>query len=283
METVQQIIHRRRSVRTYSGEEIETEKLAHIQDMLSSPMQGPFGNEVKFVLFDISQLSNKEAKKLGTYGIIKGARHFVAGSVQDAEGAVEDFGYCMEKLILELTRMNLGTCWLAGTFRRKNFADKIGMAAEELLPAVTPFGYIKDNRSIIDRSLQYMAKSRARKPFSEIFFHGDLNSPLDESEAGEYRDALEAVRVGPSASNKQPWVIIKERGGNIFHFFLRRTPGYVVKLGKIKIQNLDLGVAMCHFELVTAENGQNGEWIFNAPAPDIETGEMEYIATWRKA
>jgi hypothetical protein len=32
--------------------------------------------------------------------------------------------------------------------------------------------------------------------------------------------------VSRSASNKQPWQIIKGKGQDAFHFYLKRTPGY---------------------------------------------------------
>jgi len=59
------------------------------------------------------------------------------------------------------------------------------------------------------------------------------------------------VRIAPSASNKQPWRIVKIEGA--WHFFLERTKGYgdgiIFKLLKLAdIQRLDMGIAMCHFE-----------------------------------
>lgn len=35
--------------------------------------------------------------------------------------------------------------------------------------------------------------------------------PLEKEEAGNYEAALEMVRIAPSASNKQPWRILKKR------------------------------------------------------------------------
>jgi len=282
MTSMLEAIHRRQSVRTYLEQDIEPHKLENIEEIISSPefKRGPFGNEVNFVLFDMANLSEKEAKRLGTYGIIKGARYYIAGSMQEAEGIEEDFGYCMEKVILELTRMGLGTCWLAGTFRRKNFAARLGLQEGEILPAITPFGYPRDDRSIIEKTMRFFAKSRERKPWGEMFFVGDTSTSLDEKNAGYYAPVLEAVRVGPSASNKQPWVIIKEMNEEKFHLYLRRTPGYIVRLGKIKLQNLDLGIAMCHFELAAAEKKLPGQWLLGDAPPDKDTGDMEYIATW---
>ncbi len=282
METMAEMIEKRRSERTYQETKLEAETLAGVNDLLSSYTRGPFGNEVRFILLDLEQMEENEAKKLGTYGVIKGADLFIAGIVKEAEKAMEDFGYCMENVILRLTGMGLGTCWLAGTFKRKNFAQKIGLAEDELLPAVTPIGYIKDTRSWIERVMRFLAGARNRKPWEEMFFRGDFQTPLNKKMAGDYAPAVEAVRLGPSASNKQPWIILKEPDKNFFHFFLKRSGGYLVSGGKIEIQNIDMGIAMCHFENVAMESGKKGNWILSEAPPVAENNNIEYIATWQE-
>ncbi len=86
---------------------------------------------------------------------------------------------------------------------------------------------------------------------------------------------LECVRIGPSASNKQPWRIV--RNGDAFHFYLSRTPRYEM-IKNIKLQNIDMGIAMCHFELSARELGLDGGW--KVRDPGIPAGDREYIATW---
>lgn len=275
------VIKERRSVRTYDGQPLPDETLKKILSYMHSGNRGPFGNKVRFELLNFEHMGDTEAKPLGTYGIIKGANVYIAGAVNHTDKAMEDFGYCMEKIILGITNMGLGTCWMAGTFKRSNFAKKIKLAENELLPAVTPVGYIKEKLSFVDRSMRYMAGSKNRKSWNNLFFSGDINTPLDRKSAGEYVNLIEAVRLGPSGSNKQPWRIIKEREGNVFHFYLKRTRGYGLALGKIKIQNIDMGIAMCHFELVADESGKTGRWAVSDPG--INSGDMEYIVTWSES
>lgn len=272
------VIKERRSVRTYDGRAIEEETIKKILNCMHSASRGPFGNKVRYELLNFEHMGDTEAKPLGTYGIIKGANLYIAGVAEDNDRAMEDFGFCMEKLILGITNLGLGTCWMAGTFKRNNFARKVNLTGNELLPAVTPVGYGMEKRSFIDRSMRFMAGSKNRKNWQELFFLNDINTPLDKKGAGDYGNMLEAVRLGPSGSNKQPWRIIKEKDRNVFHFYLKRTRGYGIALGKIKIQNIDMGIAMCHFELVADELGKKGRWVENAS--EMETGDMEYIVTW---
>lgn len=56
-----------------------------------------------------------------------------------------------------------------------------------------------------------------RKEWSELFFNESLSSPITKEEAKDMAFALEMVRLGPSASNKQPWRIVRKDGN--WHFF----------------------------------------------------------------
>jgi hypothetical protein len=91
------------------------------------------------------------------------------------------------------------------------------------------------------------------------------------------------VRIAPSASNKQPWRVVKD--GQYWHFYLQRTPGYrrdplKILLDLCDLQRLDMGIALCHFELTARELGLAGHWAFDAPSIPIPGPRTEYIASW---
>ena len=125
-----------------------------------------------------------------------------------------------------------------------------------------------------------------RFPPAELFFAGEFGRPLGPGTDG-YGEALEAVRMGPSATNKQPWRIV--RRGDDWHFYLLRTRGYgkgspFFKLLRIAdLQRVDLGIAMCHFELVARECGRDGRWVVEDPGLTLPGPGIEYTATWRAA
>lgn len=269
-------INRRTSCRTYSDRPIEPDKIKVLKTFLKANTASPFGSEIRFELLDFTEMELTGTRTPGTYGVIKGAGYFMAGAVQHRPNAMEDFGYGMEKNILKATSLGLGTCWLGGTFSRSGFAEMMHLADAELLPAISPVGYSSDGRSLIDRFFRFSAGSNRRMPWYELFFDGNINNPLLQESAGPYATPLACVRIGPSASNLQPWRIIKNN--KLFHFYLQRKPGYKAIFGPIKLQNIDMGIAMCHFELSAAELGLQGHWRIDDPR--IQAGEMEYIATW---
>ena len=249
-------IRQRISCRSFDGRPLDDRTREQLRAFFRENTRGPFGNALRFELIDLTEMERAELKSLGTYGVIKGASLFIAGAVVKGARAMEDFGYGMERNILFATKLGLGTCWLGGTLNRAGFARKIGLSAEEFMPAITPVGYPAEKRSLTDRAFRFMAKSDKRKPWQELFFDEQPGNPLVKENAGAFGPALESVRIGPSASNRQPWRVICE--GASCHFFLVRTPGYDKMLGEIRLQEVDMGIALCHFELAAAELGIAG-------------------------
>jgi hypothetical protein len=91
------------------------------------------------------------------------------------------------------------------------------------------------------------------------------------------------VRWAPSASNKQPWRIVKD--GNLWHFYLQRTrsypPSLASKLLKIAdLQRVDMGIAMCHFDLTAKELGLIGKWTIQELAIEKPDELTEYTLSW---
>jgi hypothetical protein len=46
------------------------------------------------------------------------------------------------------------------------------------------------------------------------------------------------------------------------------------------MQRLDLGIAMCHFELTAREQGLKGHWMVSEPKLEKPDALTEYTATW---
>jgi nitroreductase len=211
--------------------------------------------------------------------MIKGASLYLAGAVKKSTYAMEDYGYCMEAAILKAAELGISTCWLGGTFSRSNFAKLINLAADEVIPAVTPLGYPGDKSTLLAGLLGMARGNRSRKAFEELFFDSDFNTPLDAGGLdAKYRAALESVRLAPSASNKQPWRIIRDEDKKTWHFYLNEDKLYNNVIKDIKLQNVDMGISICHFDMTVKELGLNGSW--KAMKPGQSSGRLEYITSW---
>lgn len=283
---IAELIKGRYSCRAYQDRPIDGERQRRLSDFLASNRTGPLGGRARFALLAATDQERQSLKGLGTYGLIKGASGFLVGAAEQAPRNLEDYGYLMEHAVLFATDLGLGTCWLGGTFSKSNFAKKIGVTPGEVMPAVAAVGYIAEGNKSRDW-IRRRAGSDLRLPWESLFFDEGFGKPLAREQAGPYAEPLEAVRLAPSASNKQPWRIVRVK--DVWHFYLQRTKGYgkgslVFRLLHLAdLQRVDMGIAMCNFELTAREIGVEGRWIIDKP--DIETPDetMEYTVSWKAA
>lgn len=280
---VTELIRRRFSCRQFAAQPIAADKLRELQTFIDALPPGPFGNRPRFGLTAATQSDNAALRGLGTYGFIRGATGFIIGASESGENHLEDFGYLMEWLILRATGLNLGTCWLGGTFTKSSFARKIDLQTYETIPAATAMGEFTSPEQARRGLVSNLAGAARRLPWQALFFDGDFSRPLDPSSAGQYATPLEMVRIAPSASNKQPWRVLRD--GPNWHFYLQRTPGYradplKILLGLCDLQRLDMGIALCHFELTARENGLAGRWRIDHARESSPGAQTRYTATW---
>lgn len=274
-EPIAELISHRKSVRTYSNMPVAEEVRAKISEFASG-LQGPFGVKTRLVLLDKAKERTDEKVRLGTYGVISGAGLFMAGVVEKKERAMEELGYVLEEAILYMTHFGLGTCWLGGTFGRGEFSKAAAVQDNEYIPIVTPVGYASSLRTPIDILFKQPWR-KERRDWKELFYRDTFVTPLTAGEAGEYAGPLEMVRLAPSASNRQPWRVVKT--DRDYHFYLAHTPGYDRLFG-FDIQKIDMGIAMCHFALAAKEAGLAGKWETADPGL-VKEGPVEYIVSWK--
>lgn len=280
---ISELVKRRFSCRTYQKINIDATKRSLLADFAASVPVGPLGSWARFKLVSATQRDYYALRGLGTYGFIKGATGFIIGAIDRDTKGLEDFGYLLEGVILYATDLGLGTCWLGGTFTKSSFARKIEAEEHEIVPAVASVGYIAKEPRRIERLLRGRRGPERRLPWERLFFDGSFGDPLAPNDIDGYQHVLEMVRWAPSASNQQPWRIIRQ--GVNWHFYLQRSPGYrenllVKYLTVADLQRIDMGIAMNHFELMTRELGLQGRWEVKEPSIELPNQLTEYIVSW---
>lgn len=275
-------IRARTSIRSYGGIPLSPEERDALLRILEDCASGPFGGRPRFSLVE-ANLAGLPGGRIGTYGVIRNAPAYIAGAVEPGPLAFVDYGYCMEGIVLAATAEGLGTCWLGGFFDRGAAARILGLEPDEVVPAATPVGRpAEGHRTLMDRVIRGAAGSSRRKPFQSMFFDRTFGSPLSPGEAGPWAEVLECVRIGPSASNKQPWRIVRAAASadTVFHIYLDEDRAYSRAIPGILLQDLDMGIAMRHFEAAARALGLPGGW--NRPGSDPIGGPqaLRYIASW---
>lgn len=266
-------VQRRVSVRGYDGSKVSEALREQIQAYADS-LQNPLGPKVRVKLIDKDTAAGGE--KLGTYGIIKGTNLYFGTAVPKDEHALEALGYEVEQLVLYLTHLGLGTCWLGGTFNKGAFAKAMEVTQDEIFTIVSPVGYPAENLRLIERIMASSTKRESRQGWEVMFFDGDFQTPLTPEAAGEYRTALDMVRRAPSAVNKQPWRVVKQ--GGAFHFFEQHTMP-AKEAGFVDLQRVDVGIAICHFHLTVLEQGLPGRLERVEHGIALPKG-VDYITSW---
>lgn len=129
-------------------------------------------------------------------------------------------GILGESVVLEATAMGLGTCWVTGSFKRKELT--LPLARNEAVLAVIAVG--KPTHPLTPPT------TRHRKS-PEHFCRGDYSAWPEE-----LQDAAALVQAAPSAMNMQPWALYMGPKGEFV-------------LDASDRAHLDAGIALCHAEL----------------------------------
>lgn len=258
-------IKHRTSVRSYLRKPLSKDDQHTVKAVLNETEtdKGPFGYSARYFFVDNT---TSEGKKIGTYGFVKHPPHFIGGVIENTFKALVDYGFLFESIILKLTEHGFGTVWLGGTFKRDQF--DIERKESEIIPCVSPVGY-SAKKSLREQVIRSVSKANARKPFNDLFFHNKTKDPLPEDHP--FYDYLAAVRLAPSASNKQPWRIVVD--GTQCHVYLDRTSGYGKGLG-FDIQAVDIGIALAHLTISAHADNQSITYQSNK---SYDLNDAEYV------
>ena len=269
MATLKDIVKSRRSFRTFDGNLICPEDREKLEEYINAGITNPFGIPVEFVLLDAEEYGLSSP-------VIAGEKLYVAGKITKVPYADVAFGYSFERLVLFAWSLGIGTTWIGGTMKREQFEKAAGLKDGETMPCVSPLGYPAKKLSLREVLMRKGVKADSRLAFGELFFEGSFDRPLTEGAAGKLAPALEAVRLAPSAVNKQPWraVVCGER----VHFYEKRSRGYVSDNGW-DMQKIDMGIALCHFELAAKECGVDAAFELGDPSLPVPEG-VTYIASF---
>jgi nitroreductase len=267
------LIRVRQSARTHTGEAIEPAVLKQLTDACARLDRGLLGEAARFEIIEKPFVRGAKVR-LGNYGLQKNPRYFFAGAVKQSEMARQSYGFLMEQLVLKATELGLGTCWI-GFFDRK-FFENFKVASDELFPAACTVGHAADRR-LFEKISRAAIRADQRKSPDMLFFAEGFNRPLLPSEASPYREALEMVRLAPSSGNSQPWRVVRDKSGPVYHFYMNKAKALYYKAG---LHHIDLGIAMCHFALAAKELGLSGAWRYQEPGLGSLPPDTVYIMSW---
>jgi hypothetical protein len=271
----------RQSIRAYDTKKLSESDYKRIIEYIANEenLIGPFGNKGRIELVQVTNNISEKGIKLGTYGFIKNPQVYLVGLCENKKYSLLEFAFTFHKLVIYLTELGLGTCWMGGTFSRNSFERELQLAEREFIPCITPSGYPQQKQRVFDKALRYVVKADNKKPWDQLFYDSSFEEQLEKANAAHFEIPIEMVRLGPSASNKQPWRLVLSEDRQKCHFYIEHTPNYSKSLG-YDMQILDIGIAMAQFELACAELEIKGQWKVEDPVLELPNSVTEYMVSW---
>ncbi|MFC1900465.1 nitroreductase family protein [Chloroflexota bacterium] len=246
-------IKTRRSRRQYDGQAISPEVWAQLCKVCAEFQPFPGARAVPIEDSPVDLYKGI----VGSYGKIVSAPSFIAfiGDM-DSPNVQEEIGYTGEGIILEAESLKLNTCWMGAFYRRDVAASFVEMKSSERIVAISAVGYAVGIKSFGERLITGFGWTHRRKSLSSIA------DGLHESEWSKpVKDALEAAKIAPSATNRQPWIFTVTPDSITVSV---NRPGMEFNVAK----RLDCGIAMLHLEVSLLKHGISGKWEF-LKAPEV--------------
>lgn len=270
MNNISEIIKKRKSTRTYNGIALKPEHRKSLEDFFNSNNKGIYNDQID--LFIKENKSGEKQLKIN-YGLVSGQSAFMLAKVKSSVISRVNYGYVMEKTVLKATELGISTCWIG--YFDSNYFTEVKLEKGFQIPAIVIMGYSGDKPSIVDRLSRFSANSAHRKNWEQLFFEYGSEKPLTTASVGRYADSLEMLRLAPSSGNTQPWRIFFDANNNKFHFYKEPISKAYEAIG---LHDVDMGIAISHFELMCAQNGLKGTWEIENMK---ELKNYQYIISWK--
>lgn len=209
-----EIMKQRHSVRQYESRKIEEEK-RKVLDELVAKINSDTGLNIQICYDENETFSTFMAH----YGKFEGVSNYVA--LIGKKGNDELIGYWGEYIVLKAQELGLNTCWVAMTYGKSK--AKVNKDKGEKVYCVLALGYGK-TQGVAHKS----------KKIEQV-------SNVSEDTPVWFKEGVEAALLAPTAMNQQKFKFIYDNDKVI----AKEGMGFYTKI--------DLGIAKCHFELVSGK------------------------------
>ena len=157
---------------------------------------------------------------------------------EDKPLALENVGFVGQQLDLLLQSLGIGTCWWGMKKPKKEFRSVDGLECFITMMAGMPN---------MDEKREYPNGFR-RKAVEDIIIGGAKPDKL-----------IEAVRVAPSAVNRQPW--LAKKVDDKYNLYLKSSKNPLdMIIGDMR--RIDMGIAIAHLFVQARAEGYNTEFVF---------------------
>lgn len=230
-------VKRRRSIRNYPNEVLSKEKFEKIRQLLETPpvFQEEFSIGSR-VIRDGHAFQGSLSGIIADYGKVE-APHYLVLTTGDRPGSYVEIGYRYEFVVLALTAMGIGTCWIGKGFTDDELKGYVDLPPGQSCRALIAFGPVPE------KELGIIEEPKRKE--LDTFLVDDGTSELDEDTI----KIIDALRRAPSSINSQPWRVLVREG--LLHLYIKSRTFITKKLlTSLSLMNrIDAGIGLSHLEV----------------------------------
>ncbi|WBW97458.1 nitroreductase family protein [Oceanirhabdus sp. W0125-5] len=258
---IQDAIFKRKSIRKYKMDGLNDAALNKVEEILKNVK--PLYKDIDYkghLVKDGMKVQVLFKNFISKYIKVK-SPHYIIITSEKKEGYLENVGFAFEEIVLQLTCMGIGTCWIGAPFDRKMVKDMIQIDDNHEPVLLISLGEPEDFFSMYVNDIS----EYKRKPFEKVV-SGELD-PI-------FEDVFHYVRVAPSATNSQPWIYQKEEG-EIKAFCIERK-NKLTKAIYNQLNLIDMGISLFHLKVGLEKHNMNFDLI---KSPEGKMKAHKYINT----
>ncbi len=243
-------IRRRVSVRSYATRSLDPELLERLLAFARRCDRLTDRAPRVTLISGVERVNRVLTFMVGSYGLVQKAPHLLVGILpEESERARLDLGFVLEQVVLEATHLDLGTCWITGSYDAERAGHAVELEPQEVVAAVCALGHPAEEGygRLHTKIIRRLAGGHRRKPLTEIVFSERWGQAWSAQPAEPpLVTILKHARLAPSAHNAQPWR------------FVMRPEGLALAL--VKPMLIDAGIVMSHVTLAARAVGRDGQW-----------------------
>lgn len=249
-------INLRKSIRNYKEKSVSTEDMQKIKTIINQakPLFENIPMET-LLIEDGEKITATFKGLLSNYTKVK-APHYLAFTSETKEGHLENIGFIGEEIVLKLTELGIGTCWVGSAIKEEVFRSIVKVKSNQNYIILIAFGYPTEELKPVT----------TRKRL-------DKNKLVTGTYENQYETIIQTLIDAPSAVNSQPWKL--SVSGNKFDLYLENRNILTKKMLK-DMNHVDMGIGLSHLYNSAIELGYKVEL---TQTSHNEIGNSQYIIT----
>ena len=265
----------RHSCRSFSEKDISQDKKQSIQNILSdvNKLQSPF----KTSGIEISETGpglNRFWSTSNESGWL--VEKVPSNHKSELMTMIIDASFKMQIAVMKMTQINIGTCWMAGTFNESEAEKRF---PGFIIKAVVAFGEERKSKHLMGKIFGMFGGHDKRLKFEQLFYDDDNKRFIKEDDfanktVSQYpsymHNFLNALRSGPSPMNAQTWRFVLSGQGKEVHLFDEKND---------ENSWFTSGIALANLKLLEELRGGSCNFEMKNPTPQNSPLGGKYIAT----